>query len=83
MVNSLLICPEYFDGRLNGIGHGSEAICGVLSLAAFSTEGWSANEAKWADFLPPNYDLYEFSENKPFMTFFSNRGYRLKLYGDE
>ena len=70
MINSLLICPEYFDGRLNGIGRVSEAICETLSLTAFSTEGWSPNEAKGADFFPPNYELYEFSENKPFMTFF-------------
>jgi phosphatidylinositol alpha-1,6-mannosyltransferase len=48
MMNSLLICPEYFDGRLNGIGRVSEAICETLSAAAFSTEVWSANEAKGA-----------------------------------
>jgi len=47
-MNSLLICPEYFDGRLNGIGRVSEAICETLSATAFSTEVWSANEDKGA-----------------------------------
>ena len=36
-----------------------------------------------ADFFPPDYEFYEFSENNPFMIFFQRRGYRLKLYGDE
>lgn len=48
MMNSLLICPEYFDGRLNGIGRVSEAICETLFANAFSTEVWSANEDKGA-----------------------------------
>ena len=47
-MNSLLICPEYFDGRLNGIGRVSEAVSEALSMPASLTEVWSANEAKRA-----------------------------------
>ena len=47
-MKSLLLCPEYFDGRLNGIGRVSGAICEALSAAEVSTEVWSANEAEGA-----------------------------------
>ena len=47
-MKSLLLCPEYFDGRLNGIGRVSGAISETLSASGVSTEVWSANEVEGA-----------------------------------
>lgn len=41
----LILCPEYFDGRLNGIGRVSEAVVHCLESAQIRTVVWSANES--------------------------------------
>jgi phosphatidylinositol alpha-1,6-mannosyltransferase len=41
---SLLLCPEYFDGRLNGIGRVSEILYSALPHSVHPNEVWSANE---------------------------------------
>ena len=41
----ILICPEYFDGRLNGIGRVSEMAGRTAEKLGFRLEVWSANEA--------------------------------------
>jgi len=51
-MNTLIICPEYFDGRLNGIGRVSEAISKTLSEISLSTTVWSANEDEGSVELP-------------------------------
>lgn len=40
----ILICPEYFDGRLNGIGRVSEMAGRTAEKLGFRLEAWSANE---------------------------------------
>lgn len=41
----VLLCPEYFDGRLNGIGRVSEMAGHTITQLGFHLEPWSANEA--------------------------------------
>lgn len=40
----ILLCPEYFDGRLNGIGRVSEMAVRTAENLGFRVEAWSANE---------------------------------------
>jgi phosphatidylinositol alpha-1,6-mannosyltransferase len=40
----VLLCPEYFDGRLNGIGRVSELAGATAAGLGFRVEAWSANE---------------------------------------
>ena len=40
----ILLCPEYFDGRLNGIGRVSEMVGKIAENLGFRLEVWSANE---------------------------------------
>lgn len=40
----ILLCPEYFDGRLNGIGRVSEMVGKIAEDLGFRLEVWSANE---------------------------------------
>lgn len=40
----ILLCPEYFDGRLNGIGRVSEMAGRAAGNLGFQVEAWSANE---------------------------------------
>ncbi len=45
LMDSLLLCPEYFDGRLNGIGRVAEAIHNALAASGSRVCIWSANDA--------------------------------------
>ena len=40
----ILLCPEYYDGRLNGIGRVSELTASAMEALGFHLEIWSANE---------------------------------------
>ena len=40
----VLLCPEYFDGRINGIGRVSELAGRTAEELGFRLEAWSANE---------------------------------------
>ena len=48
----LLLCPEYFDGRRNGIGRVSEAMAGGFDRAGLNPIIWSANEPQREGDLP-------------------------------
>lgn len=42
----ILLCPEYYDGRLNGIGRVSELTAYAMEALGFHLEIWSANEER-------------------------------------
>ena len=48
----ILLCPEYFDGRRNGIGRVSEAMFAAVERSGLQPVVWSANELQGVAKIP-------------------------------